>query len=201
MNFKVICGTNFHLNRNILNIDRKPIIIKVSKEISLSQIVAGDKEKLTLYLNDRDIYMNTLRLPHPYTLRDAEWWIHFVERCKKQIGRLNHFAIRDKSENLIGGIGFNNKYGKNSQRDEIGYWLARPFWNRGIMTETVNKICEFGFDCYDFLSIEAIVFDFNAASARVLEKNGFQKDGIIKKYALKDDCYIDGICYSLNKKS
>ena len=172
-------------------------MIKVSEQIYLSQVDDDDKEKLTLYLNDRDIYNNTLRLPHPYTLKDAEWWIHFVHKSKKETGRLNHFAIRDKDKNLIGGIGFNNKYGKNSTRDEIGYWLARPFWNRGIMTETVGKICKLGLNEYKYLTIEAMVFEFNTASSRVLEKNGFVKEGIIKKYAFKNNRYIDGIYYTL----
>ena len=172
-------------------------MIEIGNGFSLSQIAAKDKEMLIIYLNDREIYNNTLRLPHPYTLK--EWWIHFVENNKKETGRLNHFIIRDINRNLIGGIGFNNKYGKNSNRDEIGYWLARPFWNKGIMTETVKKICTIAFDEYNYEILEAMVFSFNIASARVLEKNGFKKAGIIKNYAFKNNADIDGYYYSIAK--
>ena len=115
-------------------------------------------------------------------------------------GRLSNFAIRDKNLNLIGGIGFHLKYGIKSYKDEIGYWLAKDFWNKGIMTGVVKKLCEIGFIENKLIRIEAVVFENNLASARVLEKNGFIKEGLLRKYLVKDDIALNVNLYSLIKE-
>lgn len=173
--------------------------IEVSNDIFLSQVNKRDKSSLIKYLNDWDIYKNTSNIPHPYTLKDATWWINHVKDKTRETGRLSNLAIRDKNLKLIGGVGFHLKYGIKSHKDEIGYWLAKDFWNKGIMTKVVKKICEIGFFEYKLIRIEAIVFENNLASAKVLEKNGFKKEGLLKKYLIKDGYTIDVVLYSLIK--
>jgi RimJ/RimL family protein N-acetyltransferase len=176
------------------------MIIQVSDEIILSQIDKKDKPALIKYLNDLDIYNNTLNIPHPYKPKDADWWIKNVNNKRKETGRLTNFVIRDKNMNLIGGIGFHLKYGINSHKDEIGYWLGREFWNKGIMTSVVKKICELGFFEMKLIRMEAIIFEYNKASARVLEKCGFIKEGVLRKYILKDGKILDGLLYAVVKE-
>lgn len=175
------------------------MIIKVNNEITLSQFNSDDKDFLVKYLNDIDIYKNTLKIPHPYTETDAEWWINFVEQDKKIFKRLNHFAIRNKNKDVIGGIGFHLKYGLNSLKDEIGYWLAKPYWNKGIMTEVVKKLIDLAFNVYNLKRLEAVIFIFNDASGRVLEKAGFHFEGVIKDFIEKDDQLIKGKLFAINK--
>jgi RimJ/RimL family protein N-acetyltransferase len=173
--------------------------IKITDEIILSQVNKKDKSMLIKYLNDFGIYMNTSNIPYPYTSKDADWWIQQVKDKKRETGRLTNFVIRDKNLNLIGGIGFHLKYGINSHKDEIGYWLAKDFWNKGIMTKVVKKFCEIGFIKYDLMRIEAFVFENNTASARVLEKNGFIKEGLFSKYIMKDGKLLNAALYALVK--
>ena len=174
--------------------------IEVTEDIFLSQVTRKDKPSLIKYLNDIDIYNNTSNIPHPYTARDADWWIKHVKDKRKENGRLTNFVIRDENFNLIGGVGFHLKYGIDSFKDEIGYWLAKDFWNKGIMTKVIKKFCEIGFAENNLIRIEAIVFENNFASARVLEKNGFAKEGLLKKYLLKDGCALNVLIYSLIKE-
>ena len=87
------------------------------------------------------------------------------------------------------------KYKRSLKKDEIGYWLARPYWNKGIMTKVVNKLCEIGFGKFGLMRIEATVFIHNAASCRVLEKGGFKKEGIYRKSVKKGNMLIDTIRY------
>ncbi len=174
--------------------------IAVTEDLFLSQVTRKDKPSLIKYLNDIDIYNNTSNIPYPYTARDADWWIKHVKNERKENGRLTNFVIRDKNLNLIGGIGFHLKYGINSYKDEIGYWLAKDFWNKGIMTKVIKKFCEIGFAENNLIRIEAIVLENNFASARVLEKNGFTKEGLLKKYLLKDGCLLNVLIYSLIKE-
>ena len=110
---------------------------------------------------------------------------------KKKFGKLTDWAIRDKNKKLIGGCGFQMKYKRNSKKDELGYWLARSYWNKGIMTKVVNKLCEIGFNKFGLTRIEADVFLHNDASCRILEKAGFKLEGIIHKSVKKENKLID----------
>lgn len=106
-----------------------------------------------------------------------------------------HFAIRDENEKAIGGFGFEGlTYG---HRAEIGYWLAKPFWENGIMTDVVRALCEFAFAEWNLVRITAHVFLFNKASARVLEKNGFECEGVLRKHHRKDEKFLDSRLYAL----
>ncbi|HKB86288.1 MAG TPA: GNAT family protein [Ignavibacteriaceae bacterium] len=179
------------------SIGRMKII--VDDEIYLDLPDKKDKQNLISYLTDKEIYNNTLRLPYPYTARDAEWWIRYVDENRRKTGMLINFAIRNKGKKLIGGISYHLKYGMNSHKDELGYWLARDYWNKGIMSRVVKSFCRYGFDSLHLVRIEATVFEHNLSSARVLEKCGFEYEGTLRKYYIKDGNFIDVRLYSIIK--
>ncbi len=165
--------------------------IKVSRGIYLTQITESDKPLLLKYINDPDIYKYTLKIPYPYKEEDADFWINFVEESRIKERVLKQWTIKNENDELIGGIGFHSKYGNHSHKDEIGYWLGKPFWNKGIMTDVVKKACEIGFTEFNLSRIEATVFNRNIASKKVLYKAGFVLEGTLKKFYLKDDKFID----------
>ncbi len=176
-----------------LKITRQRII--VNDRIHLSDIRPTDTPVLVEYLNDEDIYKKTLRIPHPYTEADAEKFIGFTAETTAKHGHPVHFAIRDESEQLIGGFGFDGlTYG---HRAEIGYWLAKPFWGQGIMTEVVRSVCALAIDEWKLVRITAHVFVHNKASARVLEKNGFEFEGLLRKHHKKDGKIVDSMLFAL----
>ena len=80
---------------------------------------------------------------------------------------------------------------------EIGYWLGEPFWGQGITTKAVCAITSWAFDTFDLVRIDATVLEWNAASARVLEKNGFVYEGKSQMSLIKDGKTIDGLVYAL----
>lgn len=173
-------------------------IIIVDSEIVLSKPDTSDIPQFIKYLNDPEIYKFTLAIPHPYAIQDAREFIRIIDGISNAYGRAMHWAIRDRKSNLlIGGIGFHCKYQKGSHREEIGYWLAKAFWGKGIMTKVLKTVCSFGFEKLGLKRIEAPIFDFNVASMRVAEKAGFKKEGIVRKAYLKDEIYIDGVMYAL----
>jgi ribosomal-protein-alanine N-acetyltransferase len=57
--------------------------------------------------------------------------VAIVARATQQQGRPVHWAIRNATNHLIGGIGFDGFQVGKSHRAEIGYWLAKPFWGQG----------------------------------------------------------------------
>lgn len=169
--------------------------LAVRDQIYMTEIRASDKAALIQHLNDREIYDRTLRIPFPYTEDDAEEWLALVAKATKQHGQPVNFAIRNAASELVGGCGFDRP--AKSHRAEIGYWLAKPYWNRGIMTDVVRAACEFAFAEWGLVKISAHVFSFNPASVRVLEKCGFEQEGFLKKHFQKDGQFIDAKLFAL----
>jgi RimJ/RimL family protein N-acetyltransferase len=132
--------------------------------------------------------------PHPYTLEDAEKFI--ANSTKKQPTEI--FAIEYKGE-YVGNIGLHKATDVYRKSAEIGYFLGEPYWNKGIMSQAVQLICEYGFKNLDIVRIHTGVFEFNTASQKVLEKCGFQKEGVFKKAICKNDIMYDEIRFALVK--
>jgi RimJ/RimL family protein N-acetyltransferase len=88
--------------------------------------------------------------------------------------------------------------GKDIERTtaEIGYWLGRPFWGRGIATEAVRAATLYAFDQLGMHRVFAVPFGRNPASTRVLEKAGYVREGILRRSAVKDGKLIDQILYA-----
>jgi RimJ/RimL family protein N-acetyltransferase len=173
--------------------------IVVNDQVSLSEFHPSDKPALVRHLNDRDIYDRTLRIPFPYTDDDADEWLALVAKNTRQQGHPVQWAIRDAADDLIGGCGFDGFQAGKSHRAEVGYWLARPFWGRGIMTGVVRRLCRHAFDEFGLVKITAHVFAHNPASARVLEKCGFQQEGFLRRHLLKDGRFLDVRLFGLLK--
>jgi RimJ/RimL family protein N-acetyltransferase len=169
----------------------------VSDQVRLSEFQASDKDALIAHLNDRDIYDRTLRIPFPYTDADADEWLALVAKVTRQQGRPVHWTIRSADDALIGGCGFDGLQVGKSHRAEVGYWLARPLWGRGIMTAVVQRVCRHAFEEFGLAKITAHVFSHNPASARVLEKCGFQQEGLLRKHFLKDGQFFDARLFAL----
>src|SRR5262249_41514483 len=126
-------------------------------------------------------------------------WLALVAKITQQQGRPVQWAIRSTDDALIGGCGFDGFQVGQSHRAEVGYWLAKPFWGRGIMTAVVEPWCRTAFAEFGLVKITAHVFAGNPASARVLEKCGFQQEGLLRKHFLKDDTFIDARLFALLK--
>ena len=173
--------------------------IVVNDQIHLSEFRSIDKDALAEHLNDRDIYDRTLRIPFPYTGADADEWLALATRITTEQGRPVHFAIRRSDNSLIGGCGFDGFEIGKSHRAEVGYWLAKPLWGRGSMTAVVGRMCQHAFAEFGLTKINAHVFSHNPASARVLEKCGFQQEGFLRRHFQKDGQFLDARLFALLK--
>ena len=171
--------------------------IIINDQVHLSEFRSSDRQALIEHLNERDIYERTLRIPFPYTEEDADEWLALVAKSTQQQGRPVHFAIRNAADASIGGCGFDGFQIGKSHRAEVGYWLAKPFWGRGIMTAVVQRVCRHAFEDFGLAKITAHVFSHNPASARVLQKCGFQEEGYLRKHYLKDHKLIDARLFAL----
>jgi [ribosomal protein S5]-alanine N-acetyltransferase len=175
--------------------------IVVNDQVHLSEFHSSDKCALIAHLNDRDIYDRTLRIPFPYTEKDADEWFALVAKITEQQGRQVQWAIRNAEDALIGGCGFSGFQAVKSHLAEVGYWLAKPYWGRGIMTAVVQRLCQHAFEEFGLVKITAHVHPHNQASARVLEKCGFEEEGFLRKHFVKDGQFLDARLFGLLKVS
>ena len=151
-----------------------------------------DLECLVRYANNQKIAANLRdQFPHPYTRREGIEYLNYV--CSARIPF--SFAIEFGDE-AIGGIGF--KQGGDIARLslEMGYWLAEAFWGRGLTTRAVTAASDCAFDSYQVVRIFATAFAHNVASMRVLEKSGFQREGILRRSAIKNGVILDQVMYA-----
>jgi RimJ/RimL family protein N-acetyltransferase len=174
--------------------------IVVNDQVHLSEFLPSDKEALVRHLNDPDIYARTLAIPFPYTDSDADDWLAHVAKATKQQGRAVVWAVRNSDAALIGGCGFPDLQVGQSRRAEVAYWLAKPYWGRGIMTAVVRRLCWLAFEEFELVKVTAHIFSDNPASARVLEKCGFREEGYLRKHYLKDGRFIDAKPFALLKE-
>lgn len=175
--------------------ETKPFQILIDDNCYLSPILPSDKSAFVEYLNDKEIYAYTLRIPYPYTENDAETFFKTVADSTEKYGHPIQFVIRDNEGKAIGGIGFDGLIPEHQA--ELGYWLAKPFWGQGIMTNVVAPLCDFAFTKWNLVRIFAHVFVSNVGSSRVLEKNGFELEGVLRKHHKKDGKFIDAKLFGL----
>ncbi len=151
----------------------------------------SDAPIITPLLGDRDVWINLSdRVPHPYALKDAE---EFIERHAKLDPPINMtITVDDRS---VGGIGIYPGEGINRVSAEMGYWLGKPHWGRGIVSAALPAMTKYVADTFDFTRISALVFTRNAASARLLEKAGYVREGHTKRAVIKDGVIEDEFLY------
>jgi ribosomal-protein-alanine N-acetyltransferase len=128
-----------------------------------------DTEDLIRFANNPQIVrFMTDSFPHPYTEEHAKAFIGNVSMHKPPLIR----AIEVEGV-ACGSIGLHPMNDIHRGNAELGYWLAEPYWGRGIMPGAIRQTLEYGFEQLDLHRIFARPFGSNAASQRVLEKAGF----------------------------
>ena len=158
---------------------------------------ASDRAAIVKHANNRNVWINLRdRFPYPYTQADADAWLHYAGRRQPS----DHFAIEVDGE-AVGGIGLELQDDVHRHSAEIGYWLGEAVWGRGIMTEAVTAFTRFGFATYRLCRIYALVFEWNPASARVLEKAGFVLEGRLRKSVSKAGRIIDQFLYAVVREA
>ncbi len=144
-------------------------------------------------ISNKKIAKNTLRIPYPYTPKDASFWILQNRKLqKKKIKIAMNFAI-DINGEIVGGIGLNKIEGHEA---ELGYWLGEKYWGKGIMTFAVKALTKYAFDKLGLRRIYAYVFPPNKASAKVLQKAGYKYEGKLRKHVIKNGKLADDLLFA-----
>lgn len=155
---------------------------------------AEDADDLAAALNHKQV-LDNLRdgLPYPYTKADAESFIAAMLAADPD--KTYAFAIT-VDDRAVGSIGAFRQENIHFRTAEMGYYIAPPFWNRGLTSSAVKQLCSHIFQNTDILRIFAEPFAENIASCRVLEKTGFQLEGILRSNAVKNGVVRDMKLYA-----
>ena len=157
----------------------------------------SDAKDLAAALNHRSV-LNNLRdgLPFPYTEQDAKEYIIATLSANEDDTFAYAITLDDR---VIGSIGAFRQGNIHRQTAELGYYLAKEYWGRGIMTDAIRQLCGHIFETTDILRIYAEPFSYNAGSRRALEKAGFTREGTMKCSAVKNGKVVDMTLYSLTR--
>ena len=146
-------------------------------------VVLADNPRVSRFLADR--------FPDPYTLADAEAWL---ATTATEV-RVCNFAVEWQGR-LVGGAGLIPLADVYSGTAEIGYWLGEPYWGKGLATRAVALLAAYALDELLFIRLQANVFAENSASMRTLEKNGFVREGVLRKHVRKHGVVTDAVLYA-----
>jgi RimJ/RimL family protein N-acetyltransferase len=152
----------------------------------------GDLSTLVHHANNRNIWINLRdRFPHPYTEQDGTRWLAIARASPPD----TNFAIEIDGQ-AAGGIGLERQADVERTSAEIGFWLGEPFWGRGIMTAVVTAVGDWALQEQSLVRLYAAVFEWNAASMRVLENAGFEREGWMRNSAIKDGRIVNRALYA-----
>ena len=123
-----------------------------------------------------------------------------LARIKKGLSNNIDYRIFDliekKNNTVIGSCGF-HKWVKDHSRSEIGYEIHSKYQNKGYMSEAIKEVINYGFNKMKLNRIEALVDPENENSIRILEKNSFLKEGVLRGHFKNGNEFEDSIVYSL----
>lgn len=155
-----------------------------------------DLDSLLKYGNNFNIAKNMRnRFPHPYTIEAGTVFIKLFEKEDPQ----KVFAIEYQG-GAIGAIGIFQQEDVYIKNAELGYWIGEPFWNKGLATEAVKAMINYGFKAFEIERIYAAVFNYNDASKKVIEKAGFTIEAKLHNTIFKNGEFCDELIYSIWKK-
>ena len=154
-----------------------------------------DLESLVKYGNNYNVakYMSDL-FPHPYTPEAGKLFINMANSQQPR-----HIRAIEINGEAAGGIGLHQQQDIYRKNAELGYWLAEPYWGKGIITEAIKQMVTYGFNQFQIDRIFARPFHTNTGSQKALEKAGFTLEARMSKTIFKNDEFLDELIYSVRR--
>lgn len=151
----------------------------------------SDIPELLPLIGTREVAATTLRIPHPYTEKDAK---AFLALCREPGKLWLAITLRDNGRQ-IGGVGL--RIDEHHQHAELGYWLGAQYWGQGYATEAAHEMLRYGFEVLRLHRIFASHFKQNSPSGKILTKLGMRHEGCQREHLRKWDQFIDSELYGL----
>ncbi len=168
-------------------------ILNYRMSVKLRVLEKKDNQQITKLMNSKRIWDNLKDyIPYPYQIEDANT---FIDLTRNQ-SPTNSFAIILDDNELCGVISLVPQNDVYRMTAELGYWIGEEYWGRGIATKAIGLITEYGFNQLNLERIYAGIFEFNKASMKVLEKNGYKCEGVLRSAIVKNNVICDEHMYA-----
>ena len=174
-----------------MKIETKRLIIRPFKK--------SDYKQVTACCNDYDVAKSTMSIPIPFTDNDAKVFIESTLNTSKSDGTMELAVELKETKTVVGYIGLVGIYSQ-SKHAEIGYWVGKNYWNKGIATEAVKAMINYAFTELKLHSILAKHFENNLASGAVMKKCGMRYVGKIHEHEFRMGQYYTVMLYELLEK-
>ncbi len=155
----------------------------------LRRLKQADAPHIIKLAGDYDVAKMTLNIPHPYPTEGASTFIERSQQAWDKGERYGFAIVLKDSDTFMGVIGIIPEL--QHFRAEVGYWIGKPFWGKGYVTEALKRVLQFGFEKLDLNRIDAAYRVDNPASGRVMEKVGMQLEGTFRQVMFRDGAYSD----------
>jgi ribosomal-protein-alanine N-acetyltransferase len=160
-----------------------------SARLTYRPLAGADASRVAALVGDWDIARMTSRIPHPYSLVDADLWI-------ASLGVDEFVRGVELDGALIGAVGYIE--GKSGEA-EIGYWIGKPWWGRGFATEAARTLVAYCFAPGRFRRLTCGHFIDNPASGRVIAKLGFRRIGKGAQWCEARQAEVEIVRYAMRR--
>jgi RimJ/RimL family protein N-acetyltransferase len=155
-----------------------------TERLVLRPLSHEDATSILKLASNRQIADTTISIPYPYPDNEAEQYIS-KQITEQKKGHSVTFAIELKLESSLIGIAEFRDIDKEHFVAELSYWLAVTAWRKGYMSEALKPLLAFGFETLSLNRIQAYHMVRNLASGKVLQKNGFKSEGLLRQRVRK----------------
>ena len=167
-----------------------------TERLVLRRLRPADAESIFAILSDREL----TRFYDDEAFTDISQAAEQIEAWDRAYDEWRHIRwgiVQRGADTVIGTCGCYS-FHRWHARASLGYELARPYWRRGIMTEALAAVIDFGFQEVGLNRIQAVLMPENVASVKLLEKLGFQREGVLRQYEnWGEKGYVDLLIFSL----
>ena len=176
-----------------LNFDPFPII--ETERLVLRRIIIEDAPDYFLLRSNVDA-MKHICKPLQTNIEEAKTLIYKINEMVNFNDGIGWGVCLKNENRMIGTVSF-HKIEKEHYRAEIGYMLEPSYWKKGIISEAVKAIIDYGFNELNFHSIEAHIDPANIGSEKILQKCNFVKEAYYKENYFYNGQFLDTAVYSL----
>jgi RimJ/RimL family protein N-acetyltransferase len=151
-----------------------------TERLQLRRLRRTDARAIAEKIDSYEISKNLSRVPYPYHLSDAEEFLEWALQLDHR-SAFRAISLKLQPHDLIGLISYD--WMETVQRAEIGYWLVKQHWGKGLMTEAIRAMVELAFTQSNLDSLSSCYFNENPASGKVLARAGFEVTGTCNQFS------------------
>jgi RimJ/RimL family protein N-acetyltransferase len=165
--------------------------------VLLRPIKPSDAASIYMYAKDPEVLKYTL-LPSPYRPSDSKRFVRTAMSKKWRKKCIVKAIVPKPGKTLAGVITLDLNMG--NRRCYVGYWLARPYWGRGLAKESLQLMLRLAFETIGLSKVTSSVMHLNVRSYKLLDGAGFKLEGRLRRQMLRNGEWYDELMYGLLKE-